>query len=101
MTPGQIADDIVRQFNPFNPRTMSILETIAAAIAAERAGWATREAAYLAACRAALEYDAGICGQAARGEVDLRDAGGGVATGEELDALYGRWQELARKALEG
>jgi hypothetical protein len=52
-----------------------------------------------AACEAALRYDDAIAGRAARGEVDLRDAGGGVATGDDLDALYFDWMEKAREAV--
>jgi hypothetical protein len=53
----------------------------------------------LAACEAAIQYDEGILGRAARGEVDLRESGGGVATGEDLDALYNDWITKARAAI--
>jgi hypothetical protein len=55
--------------------------------------------ALVAACEAALRYDAGICGRAARGEVDLIESGGGVAAGDDLDALYLDWVTKARAAL--
>lgn len=53
----------------------------------------------LAACRAALAYDASIAGRAARGDCELRNEGGGIATGDDLDALYMDWITKAREAI--
>lgn len=52
-------------------------------------------------CEAAIRYDDSIAGKAARGEANLREAGGGVVTGDDLDALYNDWISKARKAMEG
>ncbi len=72
----------------------------ALAIAHSKAHVMTTQIAILtAACKAAVRYDESICGAAARGEVDLRENGGGVSTGDELDALYEDWMEKARAAL--
>ena len=51
------------------------------------------------ACLAAKRYDASIAGRATRGEVDLREAGGGIASGDDLDALYFDWQKKATTAI--
>lgn len=51
------------------------------------------------ACLAAIRYDDSICGRAARGEYDLRESGGGIATGDDLDALYEDWINKARAVL--
>ena len=53
------------------------------------------------ACEAALRYDEGICGRAARGEVDLLGTGAGIAEGVDLDTLYDDWISKAKAALAG
>jgi hypothetical protein len=53
----------------------------------------------LAACRAVLRYDGSILGRAARGEVDLLEKGGAVASGDDLDELYNAMVDAARAAI--
>ncbi len=60
-----------------------------------------REKVLREACEAALRYDEGICGRAARGEVDLLGTGAGIAEGVDLDTLYDDWISKAKAALAG
>ncbi len=53
----------------------------------------------LAACKAALRYDASICGAAARGEVKYTDGDVAYADTEEPDALYMDWISKAKAAI--
>lgn len=52
----------------------------------------------LEACKAAVRYDESIAGRAARGQVNLLETGG-VAEGQDLDALYNDWIGKARAAI--
>lgn len=52
------------------------------------------------ACRAALRYDASICGRAIRNEVTMLETGDAVAEGADLDALYFDWQDKAKAVVE-
>lgn len=55
-------------------------------------------AALRALVKACLAYDQGIIGRAARAEYDLRESGGAIATGKDLDALYEAWMKEAERA---
>lgn len=55
--------------------------------------------AALDACRAAIRYDDSIAGRAIRGEMSLLADGTGVASGDDLDALYDDWIRKAKHAL--
>lgn len=52
-----------------------------------------------AACEAALAYDAAIQKRVVDGAVQIMETGGGVACGDDLDALYETWIKLARSAV--
>lgn len=51
------------------------------------------------ACRAAIAYDDAIRGRGESGDVKRIDAGGAIAAGADLDALYFDWQEKAEAAI--
>ena len=51
------------------------------------------------ALEAANRYDQAITGKAVRGEYNLREGGGAVAEGDDLDALYFDWQAKVKGAL--
>jgi len=52
----------------------------------------------IAACQAAVKYDASIYGKAARGEVTIAE-GMGIAQADDLDDLYLDWITKSRAAL--
>lgn len=54
----------------------------------------------LAACDAALAYDAAIQRRVIDGTVNIIDTGGGVAMGDDLDELYADWITKSRAAIE-
>ncbi len=57
--------------------------------------------ALVAASEAALRYDSSILGRAATGKCDeLKESGGAMANGEDLDSLYFDWQTKAATAME-
>lgn len=51
------------------------------------------------ACEAVERYDSSIAGRATRGEVSLKEGGGGIAEGEDLDRLYLDMVSKTRAAL--
>ena len=55
--------------------------------------------ALLAACEAALAYDAALQKRVVDGQVNIMETGGGVAMGDDLDALYDDWINKTRSAL--
>lgn len=72
-------------------------KTVAAANAAARLRASAPE--LLAACDAAIAYDVAIQKYARNGRIDLRQDGSGIATGDDLDALYDAWVSAARAAI--
>lgn len=50
-------------------------------------------------CRAVVDYDNSILGRATNGEYDLREGGGGVANGDDLDKLYFAMVDGAKRVM--
>lgn len=53
----------------------------------------------VSAAQAAINYDNAIIKRVANGRVNIMDTGGGIAMGDDLDALYLDWITKAQQAL--